>query len=224
MFESIKNRLLRKVEVGPYWDIASQSRTALTPDLNILSQKEKWLLFVYDEMKVNFSAHEHIKHGTYETPGITLQEDLVLWTKRYSRSATVTSIAVRTPKPDPKNMVFDPRCPGPCSIRGEVHLLPTETYFKLDPLMANGIYSTRERIKVQLPWRGSWTKVRGMWMQSEFPRYLDCWAYISKPEVLDDEPYGSLSVASHFKRQQRENNRRFIFNKHYYEFTRINLK
>lgn len=209
------------------WTDTAQRRRTHTPDLLAMAGKHDHLLFVCDEMKQGFPNNHWIEEGSFITNCVTKQDDYVLWLKTYGKSSGYTAIAVETPHPEkPDKSAYNPRSPDPARLRGQLHLIPTETYFELDEVMANGVYFERKRIQVQLPWsRTEMIKVRGMWMPNEFPIYVDAWAYITpSPKVLDDEPWHSLKATSKFHPGPRYNNKRYISNKPYYELTRRDLK
>lgn len=216
----------QKVEpLHQIWTDTAQRRRTHTPDLLKMTNKHDHLLFVCDEMKSGFPDHSYIDEGQFVTQATTKQDDYVIWMKTYGKSSGVTAIAVETPHNDPKDKSYNRRRPDPGRIRGELHLIPTATYFELDEVMANGLYFERKRIQVQLPWsRTEMIKVRGMWIPNEFPNYVDAFMYVTPFEVVDDEPLYSLNVASRFHPGPRHNNKRYISNKPYYELTRRDLK
>jgi hypothetical protein len=209
--------------LSPEWQEAADNRTKFTPDISVLTEKTKHLLFVYDSMKVNFPRYSLIQGAEFLCPVTTREDRFLLW--RTEHQDCVTAMAVRTDKkPDPKCKRYDIMKPDPARVRGQLHLVDTPTYFELDKVLSNGVYYKRERIAVDLPHnKNRWEKHRGSWQPYEGPSYVWAYTYLTTQEQVDELPYRSVRGLNLFKPANRNNNLKLISDKPYYEFTRLEL-
>jgi hypothetical protein len=222
-FDFFTRRTSRQLNAA-LWDKTADRRSNHTPDLRYITDKEQFLVFVYDTMKTGYPDHSDLNSLEHVCSAMTKSDEYVLWVKDYQQDYT-TAAAVRAPLPDPNDKRYDPRKPDPGRIRGQLHVVRTETLFELDEKMANTLYFERKRINVELPWTGnSMRKVRGMWVPCEEPQIVRAWAYIATADAIAEEQLRSVRPARRFTPIPREHNTRKVNGKPYYDFTRFDLK
>ena len=223
MLQMLRNMIHGSVEKPTEELLRSfERRRDHTPDLARVSLKTHHLLFVYNEMKVHFPNNYMLQGSEIISKAYTKEHDFALWTKQYDKAFPVAAIAVKTcKKPD---MRFDPWNPDPARLKGELHLVSSETIVNLDEAMANGVYFERRQVKVDLPGTLSrWKKVRGMLIRDEFPRYVHSWMYVGDPAWIEEERRSILKPLPMFTPFIREHNKKFVNLHPYYELTKREL-
>jgi hypothetical protein len=179
-----------------------------TPDLHILQQKAKHLLFVYDNVP-GVGLNQHLDDpalATNEMSAFTLGT-FSLWKK--SLGVHSYPIALKSEVERGKYS----KCPA-ARIRGELYLVNPNVFVTLDTQARNGVEFTRKKVKTYIPYRYSWSQTLGQmpFMERMFP--VEAWMYVGNPEFWDQQ----LDGGYHFQPVKMYAPNR-PWHKPYYSFT-----
>jgi len=110
-----------------------------TPDINYLEEKSSHLLFVCDDTQDGFENNKLLQGGIQSYTAFTVRE-YGMWV----RLSDMLPIPLRI---DKSSLDY------PARIKGQLWIVPTEVLISLDNLRKNGVEFSRQRVRVEIPYR-----------------------------------------------------------------------
>lgn len=179
------------------WLLSAEYETRRTPDVVELSLSEYRLLFVVDDMKVDFEKYKEIAEYSAPVTRAFTQSPFQFFCRTIGEEKTYIPLE----KPEDSLRAVS------CKISGELHAVKSTHLFKLDILKDNGVQFIRKRIKVLVPSRempmAEYRELQGKRLppallgkkgvlSPERVDIKDAFMYVGNPEywnVLIDQPY-----------------------------------
>jgi len=141
----------RKVKSTPEQQWMKNGDIPTTPDSNKLLDKEFWYLFAYGDQTGGF--RHQLKDSIRVCPAFTDENDLILWNKKAGKDSEAIALKWEDSiSPAYKNTKINGRLAYPKGrVKGELYLVPTYLYFKLDLDKQNGVQFRRGRVPILIP-------------------------------------------------------------------------
>lgn len=196
--------------------------TKFTPDIDILQERERNLLFVCDELKKDHPQHRLLGDAQFCFPAYT-EKSFRFWE---NDDPTEHRIPMLEPDGSPLHNQYT-HFPPVAKIKGELYAVKAEeTFLKLDPYKENTVQFVRQRVKLVVPYRKVvWLKDHSL--DPDFGVYtghnrldyngssvkhsaektciIRAWMYIGKPEFWDPilTAYNWKAVEHHHSDKRR---------------------
>lgn len=178
--------------------------TEFTPDIAALELSQFQLLFVCDDMKHDWDGYSFIKEVSAKAANRAFTQ---MNYKFYQRRVELPGGKVETTyiplRSDRTEFELTPVIPyvASCKISGELHVVESSHFMKLDRLRQNGVQFRRERVKLLVPYREmpreDYRDVRGKTLppalqgkkgalSPERIHIVEAWMYVGIPEYWND--------------------------------------
>ncbi len=150
MFETVKKMFLSKSDLPSAAFIhEANNECQYTPDIAYLERYEMQLIFVADDLKSPFPAHELIKRGMAVGLGRCFTRDqFLMWKKPLGLESFPIPIPAREDNVSPVNW-----WPKPAKIKGELYAIYPFAFKQLDAYRRNGVQFVRNRIRLSYAYR-----------------------------------------------------------------------
>ncbi len=196
--------------------------TKFTPDIDVLEERERHLLFVCDELKKDHTQHRLLGPQALKCFPAFTQGSFRFWENG-------DPLEHRVPMKEEQDATLLKSIsyfPPVAKIRGEVYAIRPETFLTLDPYKENTVQFVRQRIKLIVPYRRVvWLKdhnldpdfgVREVFSRSDYTgssiktsreitHIIRAWMYIGNPVFWDNiiTAFDWKSVEHHTSEKRR---------------------
>lgn len=197
----------KNVVPSPFYMEGVHSMSEFTPDIGILEQRNFWLLFVYDRWQQEHEDYP-IMLGDASVPCGTAftKEKFHMFKRRLGKDSDAIALD-STWSSVPSH-----------SVRGQLHLVESSHYTKLDTVKRNGVHFERRRVSLLMPYtQYGWKSDGGMWKLMKLQE-LRAFMYVGLHSHWDDLLDGGFLFdrVRSYKPNRKDLSEYFVFNKKEY--------
>lgn len=241
MLQKLIAKFVRPKLPDAAWLWEASHETQYTPDIATLESYKYQIVFVVDEFKRGFPAHELISSGRCVSLGRAYTRDPFLCWKKPDGANSFPIPIIATDE----TVSVVPWFPRPSKIKGELYAISSSTMRKLDTHRKNGVQFTRQRVRLTYPYRQlkrneyifppSWefiSKTELAMHMAEFPEqtlteflyhHPSAWMYIGRTTYWEHQ-FGETAYDCKLGKIKIFEPRKEGFIGQYYDFTKFELK